>query len=119
MGGIKYQLGIKIMKFKSLENLCVYGMLIYYVWNTWFVQVKVRKQYPLTSIMDIIYEKDQNPLAFKLVFQKTEMLLEASSEQDCELWVDAITRGMHNVKWSRKYILKRNLKTVFPFSWHC
>lgn len=56
-------------------------------------QVRVRKQFPLTSIVDIVYKKDQNPVAFKLVFQRTEILLEAPSENDCILWVDAITRG--------------------------
>lgn len=55
----------------------------------------MRKQFPLTSIMDIVYNKDQNPLAFKLIFQKTEMLLEASDEGDCILWVNAIKKGMH------------------------
>ena len=53
----------------------------------------MRKQYPLTSIMDIVYDKDQNPLAFKLTFQKTEILLEASDEGECILWVNAIKKG--------------------------
>ena len=53
----------------------------------------MRKQFPLTSIMDILYDKDQNPLAFMLMFQKTEMLLEASDEGDCILWVNAIKKG--------------------------
>ena len=43
--------------------------------------------------MDIVYNKDQNPLAFKLIFQKTEMLLETSDEGDCILWVNAIKKG--------------------------
>ena len=55
----------------------------------------MRKQYPLTSIVDIVYNRNQNPVAFKLVFQRTEMLLEAPSENDCMLWVDAIKRGKH------------------------
>ena len=55
----------------------------------------MRKQYPLTSIVEIVHNKNQNPVAFKLVFQNTEMLLEAPSENDCILWVDAIKRGKY------------------------
>ena len=54
----------------------------------------MRKQFPLTSIMDIIYIKDQNPKAFKLIFQKSEMLLEAPDEVDCIRWVNAIKKGL-------------------------
>ena len=61
-------------------------------------QVKVRKQFPLTSIVEIVYNKDQNPLAFKLIFQKTEMLLETSDEGDCILWVNAIKKGTSVLK---------------------
>ena len=60
-----------------------------------YTQVKVRKQFPLTSIKEIVYEKSRNPNAFKLIFQKSEMLLEATDEHNCILWVDAIKRGVH------------------------
>lgn len=61
------------------------------------MQVKIRKQFPLTSIMAIVYEEEKNPKprVFKLVFQKSEMLLEASDEHNCILWVNAIKRGTY------------------------
>jgi len=55
----------------------------------------VRKQFPLTSIVDIVYNEDENPLAFKLVFHKSEMLLEDVDKRQCQLWVIAITKGKH------------------------
>ena len=57
------------------------------------LQVKVRKQIPLTSIVDIVYNEEENPVAFKLQFQKSEILLEAGNKRDCELWVKTITKG--------------------------
>ena len=56
-------------------------------------QVKVRKQFPLTSIYEIVYNKEENPKAFKLQFHKSEILLEAHDKRDCELWVKAIAKG--------------------------
>ena len=58
------------------------------------MQVKVRKQIPLTSIVDIIHDEKENPKAFKLQFQKSEILLEAHNKRDCELWVKTITKGI-------------------------
>jgi len=58
-----------------------------------FSQVNVRRQFPLTSIYDIVYNVEENPRAFKLQFRKSEILLEADNEGDCEFWVKAIKRG--------------------------
>lgn len=60
-----------------------------------FTQVKVRKQFPLTSIVDIVYNEEENPIAFKLQFEKSEILLEAHNKRDCQLWVKAITKGTY------------------------
>jgi len=57
------------------------------------LQVKVRKQFPLTSIVNIIYKEKEYPCAFILEFQKSEILLEAHDERDCKLWVKTITKG--------------------------
>ena len=57
------------------------------------LQVKIRKQFPLTSIYDIVYNEEENPDAFKLQFCKSEVLLEARNKRECELWVIAITKG--------------------------
>ena len=59
------------------------------------MQVKVRKQIPLTSIVDIVYKEKENPVAFKLEFMKSEILLEALNKRDCELWVKTITKGTY------------------------
>ena len=57
------------------------------------LQVKLRKQFPLTSIYDIVYNEKENPDVFKLQFRKSEILLEARNKRECELWVIAITKG--------------------------
>ena len=57
------------------------------------MQVKIRKQFPLTSIYEIIYNEQENPTAFKLQFHKSEILLEARNKRECELWVKSITKG--------------------------
>ena len=56
-------------------------------------QVNVRRQFPLTSIYDIVYNAEENCRAFKLQFCKSEILLEANDESDCKLWVKSIKRG--------------------------
>ena len=53
----------------------------------------MRKQIPLTSIVDIVYDGRKNPVGFKLEFKKSEILLEACNKRDCELWVKTITKG--------------------------
>ena len=55
--------------------------------------MKVQKQYPLTSIVNIIYHDSENPVAFKLEFQKIEVTLEACDQIECIKWVDAIRKG--------------------------
>jgi len=55
--------------------------------------VNVQKQLPLTSIVRIDYDETANPVAFKLVLRKTEMLLEAPNEQACIHWMKCIERG--------------------------
>ena len=44
--------------------------------------------------MRIDYDEAVNPVAFKLVFKRTEMLLEAPDQSTCKHWVNCITRGM-------------------------
>lgn len=56
------------------------------------LQVKVRRNYPLTSLEDIVYTDDE-PLAFHLLFQKYEMILEADNEAEAKSWADAIRNG--------------------------
>ena len=56
-----------------------------------YVQVK---QFPLTSIIDIIYNEYNNPLEFKLVFQNSELILEAPNQQNCMQWVEHIREGI-------------------------
>ena len=56
------------------------------------MQVKIRKQFPFTSIYDIVYN-EENPDTFKLKFRKSEVLLEARNKHECEQWVMAITKG--------------------------
>jgi len=58
-------------------------------------QVNVQKQIPLTSIQRIDYEENANPVGFKLVFKKSEMLLEARHQESCKQWVDKITEGIY------------------------
>jgi len=55
--------------------------------------VNVQKQLPLTSIVRIDYDETANPVAFKLVLRKTEILLEAPNEQACIHWMKCIERG--------------------------
>jgi len=43
----------------------------------------------------IDYDERENPVAFKLVFKKTEMLLEAPDQSSCRHWVKIIERGEH------------------------
>ena len=51
--------------------------------------------YPLTNIGDIVYNEEENPFAFKLVFKQAEMLLEDVNKLHCKLWVIAITTGIN------------------------
>jgi len=60
--------------------------------------VRVKKQLPLTSIVRIDYDENANPVAFKLVFKRTEMLLEAPDQSTCKQWVKCITIGMMQVE---------------------
>ena len=59
-----------------------------------FIQDKVRKQFPLTSIVEIVHNEEENPIAFILQFEKSEILLEAHNKLDCQLWVKAIQKGI-------------------------
>ena len=54
------------------------------------------KRFPLTSIIDIIYKEQNNPLEFKLVFQNDEVILEAPSQHKCKKWVEHIEEGKSN-----------------------
>jgi len=56
-------------------------------------QVNVQKQIPLTSIQRIEYDENASVIEFKLVFKKSEMLLEAPHQENCKRWVDKITEG--------------------------
>ena len=58
------------------------------------MQVKVKKQYPLKSIVNIVYNETDSPVEFKLEFQKMEVTLEAYDESSCQQWVDTIRKGM-------------------------
>ncbi|XP_064406324.1 1-phosphatidylinositol 4,5-bisphosphate phosphodiesterase delta-1-like [Halichondria panicea] len=62
-----------------------------------FNQVKVRRNYPLTSIEDIVYN-DNEPTKFHLLFQKYEMVLEADSEGEAKNWADCIRNAWS--KWN-------------------
>ena len=55
--------------------------------------MNVKKQLPLTSIVRIDYDETVNPIGFKLVFKKTEMLLEASDQSTCKAWAKYIEKG--------------------------
>ena len=57
------------------------------------MQVKVRKQFPLTSIIEIVYNEKKNPSAFILQFEKSEILLEARDKLDCQIWIKDIREG--------------------------
>ncbi|XP_065898553.1 1-phosphatidylinositol 4,5-bisphosphate phosphodiesterase delta-4-like [Dysidea avara] len=76
-------------KFKLTEHSLEYSHLLQ--------RVRVRKQLPLTSIVRIDYDEAVNPVAFKLVFKRTEMLLEAPDQSTCKHWVNCITREWQ--KW--------------------
>ena len=54
------------------------------------------KRFPLTSIIDVIYNEQNNPLEFKLVFQNDELILEAPDQHSCKKWVERIEEGMLN-----------------------
>ncbi|XP_065898551.1 1-phosphatidylinositol 4,5-bisphosphate phosphodiesterase delta-4-like isoform X2 [Dysidea avara] len=69
-------------RFKLKEHSLEYSHLLQ--------RVRVRKQLPLTSIVRIDYDETANPVAFKLVFKRTEMLLEAPDQSACKLWVKSI-----------------------------
>jgi len=53
----------------------------------------------------IDYDERENPVAFKLVFKKTEMLLEASDQSSCRHWVKSIERGEHAEEKFRSRLL--------------
>ena len=57
------------------------------------MQVKVRKQFPLTSIFEIVHNEKENPRGFILQFETSEILLEAHDEFDCQVWVKYIREG--------------------------
>ena len=57
------------------------------------MQVKVRKQFPLTSIIEIVYNEKENPIGFILQFERSEILLEAHDKLDCQIWVKYIQEG--------------------------
>ena len=56
------------------------------------MQVKVRRSFPLTSVERVEDDKD-NTQEFRLVFQNTIMVLEASSPEDATEWVQNIRDG--------------------------
>ena len=51
------------------------------------------KWYPLTTIIDIVYNEAEDPFVFKLVFEHSVMLLESPDMFECKLWVMAIRKG--------------------------
>ena len=55
-----------------------------------FIKVK---QFPLTSIIDIIEYETDNHFEFKLVFHKIEVILEASNKQSGKKWAEKIREG--------------------------
>ena len=57
------------------------------------MQVKVQKQFPLTSIIEIVYNEKENPRGFILQFGRSEILLEARDKFDCQIWVKYIQEG--------------------------
>ena len=57
--------------------------------------MNVQKQFPLTSIIDIIYDEADNPVEFKLVFQKNILILEAHNVGSCKQWVENIQKGIN------------------------
>ena len=59
--------------------------------------MKIEKQYPLTSIINIVYDENDNPIVFKLEFQKIEVILEAHDPTKCKQWVEAIKKGTYNI----------------------
>ena len=69
-------------------------MLANYIFS--IAKVKVQKQFPLTSIVEIVYNEMDNPVEFKLVFQRTEVILEARDRKSCEQWVENIRKGKHS-----------------------
>ncbi|KAL5473727.1 hypothetical protein EMCRGX_G028261 [Ephydatia muelleri] len=56
------------------------------------MQVKVRRSFPLTSV-ECVEDDKENTQVFRLVFQKTVMVLEASSPEDATEWVQNIRDG--------------------------
>lgn len=61
------------------------------------VKVKVQKRFPLTSIVDIIYDEIDNPMEFKLIFQNSEVVLEAHDHGSCKQWVENIKKGKYTL----------------------
>ena len=60
-----------------------------------YIEYVQAKRFPLTSITDIVYNEYTNPLEFKLVFQNTEVILEASNQPNCMKWVEHIREGKY------------------------
>ena len=63
------------------------------------MQVKVRKRFPLTSIFEVVYDEKENPIAFILQFEKSEILLEARDQLDCQVWVKDIQKGRYYLSY--------------------
>ena len=57
--------------------------------------MKIEKRYPLISIINIVYDEIENPIVFKLEFQKIEVILEAHDIIKCKEWVEAIVKGTY------------------------
>ena len=62
----------------------------------------MRKQFPLTSIVEIVHNEEENPITFILQFEKSEILLKAHDKLDCRLWVKEIREGI--VIYSYSYV---------------
>ena len=62
-----------------------------------FLQVKVKRSYPLTAVEKVEYDNTQNPLLFKLVFSTYILSLQADTEEDARDWVEKINDGEQQV----------------------
>ena len=57
------------------------------------LQVKIRRNYPLTSVERIDYPVGEDRLTFRLIFSTYMMTLRAESQSEAEDWVEKIKGG--------------------------
>ena len=64
------------------------------------LKVKIKRNYPLTSIEAVEYKEKEDPTNFRLIFSTYIMILQAETADEAKDWVECINNGeyaMHTI----------------------